>query len=63
MDKSKWQLEPALTDKKEPWWELCYYCSKQINFVKDSKGSWKRIGGVGSKLVRHTRCYSTEIVK
>lgn len=63
MDKSKWQLEPALTSTGEKWWELCYYCGKQINFVKDSVSSWKRIGGITSKLVRHTRCYSAEIVK
>jgi hypothetical protein len=58
MDKSKWQLEPTLTSDGRPWWELCYYCKGQIDFVKDSKSSWKRLGGVGSKLVRHTKCYS-----
>lgn len=58
MNKDKWQLEPGLTTDGRPFWQLCYYCGKQINFIKNSKSSWKRLGGVGSKLVRHSKCYS-----
>jgi len=63
MPLSKWQLEPALSDKGEKWWQLCYYCGKQINFIKDSVGSWRRIGGIDSKLVRHKKCYPQEAKK
>jgi hypothetical protein len=58
MNKDPRQLAPALTTDGREWWELCYYCGKQINFIKDSQSSWKRLGGIDSKLVRHTKCYS-----
>jgi hypothetical protein len=63
MTKSKWQLEPALTIDGQPFWQLCYYCGKQINFIKDSKSKWKRVGGIDSKLVRHTKCYDPKPLK
>ena len=58
---SKWQLQPALNDKGIKWWQLCYYCSGQINFIKDSVNSWRALGGIGSNLVRHKRCYPPPI--
>jgi hypothetical protein len=63
MEKSKWQLGPALTSKGAPWYQLCYYCGKMIDFIKDSKSNWKRVGGIDSKLVRHSKCYCQEPLK
>jgi hypothetical protein len=58
MNYSKWQLEPAFKgDGITKWWQLCCICSKQIDFIKDSISSWKRVGGIDGKMVRHTRCY------
>lgn len=63
MNKNPRQLEPALTTDGRPWWILCYYCGKQIDYIKDSQSSWKRIGGVGSKLARHTKCHDERPLK
>ena len=63
MNKDPKQLAPVLTSKGEPWYELCYYCGKMIDFIKDSKSSWKRVGGIDSKLVRHSHCYDERPLK
>ena len=51
---SKYQLEPAFTaDGKIKWWQLCYVCSGQINFIKAVRFSWVSIG---NGMVRHKKC-------
>lgn len=51
---SKWQLEPAFhPDTKEKWYQNCYVCNGQINFIKDPKHTYIVIVG---GLVRHKKC-------
>ena len=52
MDFTK-EKEIGLTADGEKWWQICYICKKQINFLKDPSASkWLRVGD----LIRHKKC-------
>jgi hypothetical protein len=46
------QKKPTLTSDGRPWCQVCLYCSKQINFLKDIPESFIRLG----EYVRHRKC-------
>lgn len=49
---TEWQSKPVLTADGIPWVQVCMYCTKQVNFLKDPKCSWIRVG----QYVRHKKC-------
>lgn len=53
MTLNDFQKKPVLTADGIPWTQRCLYCDKNINFLKDPKESWLRVG----EFVRHKKCY------
>lgn len=51
------QSKPGLTADGLKWYQNCYVCNKQINFLKAAKESWITI----DKYVRHRKCYPPPI--
>jgi hypothetical protein len=50
---TKGQSQAGLTLDGRKWYQNCYICNKQINFIKDPSGNkWIRI----DKYVRHRKC-------
>ena len=52
------QSKPGLTAGGVKWYQNCYVCNKQINFIKAYRESWKAIG----QYVRHTKCYPKPLI-
>jgi hypothetical protein len=44
---------PGLNSEGKPWWQLCYVCRKQIDFIKTPRHKWL---GIGNGMVRHKKC-------
>lgn len=43
----------GLTSDGRAWYQLCYVCRKQIDFLKTPKNQWL---SVGQGLIRHAKC-------
>ena len=52
MEISEARKKPVLNADGKPWVQTCLYCDKQINFIKDIKHTWLRVGD----YVRHKKC-------
>lgn len=46
------QSKPGLTVEGAKWYQNCYVCNKQIDFLKVSKESWLSV----DPYVRHKKC-------
>jgi len=46
------QSKPGFTADGVKWYQNCYVCNKQINFLKAPKESYRTIG----QYVRHMKC-------
>lgn len=53
-------LTPGLTADGKPWWQLCYVCRKQVDFIKGPKNSWL---GIGNGMIRHKKCNPNDYKK
>lgn len=53
------QSKPGLTADGVKWYQSCYVCNKQINFLKAYKETWISIG----QYVRHTKCTPKPLMK
>jgi len=49
---NEYQKKPTLTADGLPWVQQCLYCGTSVNFIKDPKSSWLRVG----EFVRHKKC-------
>jgi len=54
---NEYQSKPGLTSDGKKWWQNCYICDKQINFLKAHSESWRQIG----QYVRHMKCSPTPL--
>jgi len=53
------QSKPGYTVDGVKWYQNCYVCNKQINFLKAPKESWITIG----QYVRHMKCTPKPLTK
>lgn len=51
------QSKPGLTADGIKWYQSCYVCNKQINFLRDTRGSWMSV----EPYVRHIKCDPTAL--
>jgi len=49
------QSKPGLTADGKKWYQNCYVCNKQINFLTAGKESWLSV----TPYVRHKKCDPT----
>jgi len=46
------QSKPGYNADGVKWFQQCFICNKQINFLKDYKESYRSVG----QYVRHVKC-------
>jgi hypothetical protein len=51
------QSKPGFTADGIKWYQQCFVCNKQINFIKDYRESWMSVG----QYVRHKKCAPTTL--
>lgn len=53
------QSKPGLTADGVKWYQNCFICNKQINFLKAPKESYRIVG----QYVRHMKCLPPPLTK